>query len=99
MTDGVELTDRQRELAQIGERYLDALAPGLEFGVEALAGEHAVYVWQLGFGGNQLIVGEDGSLLFGTSALWRDPMIESWRAGRRTPAADLDAAAAQRRQG
>jgi hypothetical protein len=99
MSEGMELTVRQQELARIGERYLEALAPGLDFGVEALADEGAVYVWQLGFGGNQLIVGDDGSLLFGTSALWRDPMIESWRAGRRTSAADLDAAAAARRQG
>lgn len=99
MTDDAGLTARQQELARTGERYLEALSPGLEFGVEALVDEGAVYVWQLGYGGNQLIVGDDGSLLFGTSALWRDPMIESWRAGKRTSAADLDAAAAQRRQG
>lgn len=97
MTDGSQLTGEQEALATRGRRYLDALTPGLTFGAEAIPADGAVYVWQLGFGGSQLLVGEDGSLLFGTSALSRDQMLESWRGGRRTPAEDLDAAAAQRR--
>lgn len=97
MTDASQLTPEQEALAARGRAYLDALTPGLSFGSEAVADDRAVYVWQLGFGGSQLLVGEDGTLLFGTSALSRDAMLESWRAGRRTPATDLDAAAAQRR--
>lgn len=97
MTDASELTPEQETLAARGRGYLDALTPGLSFGAEAIPADRVVYVWQLGFGGSQLLVGEDGTLLFGTSALSRDAMLESWHAGRRTPAADLDAAAAQRR--
>jgi hypothetical protein len=97
MTDGSELTPEQEALAARGRGYLDALTPGLTFGAEAIPADGAVYVWQLGFGGSQILVGDDGTLLFGTSALSRDAMLASWRAGRRTPATDLDAAAAQRR--
>jgi hypothetical protein len=97
MTAETPLTPAQDEAAARARGYLDALAPGLPFGAEAIPADGAVYVWQLGFGGNQLLVGDDGSLLFGTSALSRDAMLESWRGGRRTPAADLEAAAAQRR--
>jgi hypothetical protein len=96
MSGDLNLSEREEQLAALGRHYLEMLAPGLEFGVEPLPDEHAVYVWQLGFGGSQIIVGEDESLLFGTSALWRDPMIEIWRTGKRTPAADFAAAAAQR---
>ncbi|MEH1013697.1 T6SS immunity protein Tdi1 domain-containing protein [Micromonospora sp. CPCC 206060] len=92
------LTDEEKLLAVLGEQYLDMLQSGLEFGIERLPGERAVYVWQLGFGGAQMIVGHDESLLFGTSALGRDQMIETWRTGKRTPATDLALAAAQRRQ-
>jgi hypothetical protein len=92
------LTGEEKEWAVLGEQQLDALQPGLEFGIERLPGEQAVYVWQMGFGGAQLIISHDGALLFGTSALDRDQMIAAWRTGKRTPAADLTAAAAQRRQ-
>jgi hypothetical protein len=97
MTDASQLTPEQESRAARGRGYLDALTPGLPFGAEAVAADGAVYVWQLGFGGSQILVGDDGTLLFGTSALSRDAMLDSWRSGRRTPAADLDAAAAQRR--
>ncbi|MDQ0798008.1 hypothetical protein [Streptomyces sp. B1I3] len=80
-----ELTPLQEQLAEQGRQCLGMLTQGMEFGVEALAQERAVYVWQFGFGGGQIIVGEDGTLLFGASALWRDPLIEMWRTGRRTP--------------
>ncbi|MEU1128113.1 hypothetical protein ABZ371_32140, partial [Streptomyces sp. NPDC005899] len=82
--DAGELSPLQEQLAELGRQCLGLLAQGMEFGVEALAEERAVYVWQVGFGGGQIIVGEDGTLLFGASALWRAPLIEMWRTGGRT---------------
>ena len=35
-------------------------------------------------GGRQLIVGRDGSVLFGVSALSQEQMVEAFAAGRRT---------------
>ncbi|WP_069173928.1 hypothetical protein [Streptomyces griseus] len=93
MSGAGALTPHQEQLAEVGRHCLGMLTRGMEFGVEALTEERAVYVWQVGFGGGQIIVGEDGTLLFGASALWRKPLIEMWRTGRRTAPTAVGAAA------
>jgi hypothetical protein len=76
-------------MVERGKQLLDQLNPAAEYGVEAWPDDQAVYVWQRGYGGGQIVVGRDGSLLYGNSSLWRDPMLEQWRKGKRTPIEDF----------
>lgn len=55
--------------------------------------------WRTGFGGAQLLIGVDElAILYGTSALGREQMVETWRSGRRTPVDDVFAAIGQGRR-
>ncbi|MGW6128969.1 hypothetical protein ACWFNE_02960 [Cellulomonas sp. NPDC055163] len=44
----------------------------------------AFFYWVPVRGGGQIIVGRDGSVLFGISSLTRQQMVEAFAAGRRT---------------
>lgn len=77
-------TPQESTLVERGTQLLGLLNPDADYDYTAWPEDRAVYVWQTGFGGGQIVVGEDGSVLFGNSSLWADPMREAWRAGKRT---------------
>lgn len=89
---------QQAALIARGKQYLDMLSPSDNVEFELWPEADAVYVWQLGFGVGQVIVGADGSVLYGNTSLWRERMQELWRDGKRTPPEEFNEAAAERQR-
>lgn len=51
---------------------------------DELSGLDAFFFWEPTRGGGHIVVGRDGSVLFGISALSRQQMVDAFAAGRRT---------------
>jgi hypothetical protein len=92
------LTERERQLAELGKHQLAMIQPGDAYGVRSFPEAQAVYVWQRQSGGGQLFVGHDGTMLFGTPAFNSEPLHVTWQSGKRSSADDLEAEAARRRR-
>ncbi|WP_416904590.1 T6SS immunity protein Tdi1 domain-containing protein [Micromonospora echinospora] len=92
------LTEREQQLAERGKQQLAMIQPSDRYGVASYPQDQAVYVWQIRRGGGgQMFVGHDGTLLFGAPEFADDSILDLWRSGRRTSAADLEAEADRRR--
>ncbi|MEH1016259.1 T6SS immunity protein Tdi1 domain-containing protein [Micromonospora sp. CPCC 206060] len=91
------LTEREQQLAERGKQQLAMIQPGDVYGVKTFPEDQAVYVWQMQTGG-QIFVGHDDTLLFGTPTFSTEPLLVTWRSGKRSSAADLEAEAARRRR-
>ncbi|MFI6820209.1 T6SS immunity protein Tdi1 domain-containing protein [Micromonospora sp. NPDC050187] len=91
------LTEREQQLAERGKQQLATIQPSDRYGVAPYPEDRVVYVWQIRKGGGQLFVGHDGTLLFGTPDFTDESLLDLWRSGERTSAADLEAEAVRRR--
>ncbi|MEV0330340.1 hypothetical protein AB0H63_28365, partial [Micromonospora echinospora] len=91
------LTEREQQLAERGKQQLAMIQPSDRYGVAPYPEDRAVYVWQLRKGGGRMLVGDDGTLLFDAPEFADESILDLWRSGRRTSAADLEAEADRRR--
>ena len=78
------MTAEQRRAAGLAAFLLGAPPEGAEQPCVDAPEIDGFYAWQPGRGGGQVLVGRDGSALYGTSVLTYDQMVAAYLAGERT---------------
>ena len=83
MTDAMAVTDR-RDGAELAGRLLRCSTEEAYASSADVPEIDGFYFWQPVRGGGQILMGRDGSVLFGISALTREDLVTAYLAGTRT---------------